>query len=59
MKISVSRKKHFWFRQKDIENIMYRYGIYFIDSETQVIACLKVEYLLYYHMKLDNKENKK
>ena len=33
MKISVRQNKHFWFRQKDIENITYKYGIYSIDPE--------------------------
>ena len=34
MIICVWIKHHFWFQQKDIENIMYKRGIYFINAET-------------------------
>ena len=32
IKICIRLKNDFCFRQKDIENITYKYGIYFIDS---------------------------
>ena len=58
MKIYVHLKKYFWFQQKDIENITYKYWNIFYLFRKQLIVFLIGKDLLYYNIQLDNKENK-